>query len=286
MKKFTLALLGVVALLFFISCGSKPTNEDADTPTAPDDTVVVDSDVSDSESTTSDDSSNSEEDAETAEDLYKQVLEAKKKIDDENLASFDQKNYLAGFNALSELDSLRADNNSKESDKIAKGKEALGHFRAVINAAYKKFAKENREAAYKAKRNADSVKAGVAEKQTYQQAVKDFQDGDSLLSMQAPEKANTKYISARDVFTELYETVSEKRAAAAAAIEAAKAKVAESAKLASQADNTAPITDENVDGIEEEDEQLLEDDDFEDPEDAVAEIPEDINLVFDDEEAE
>ena len=173
--------------------------------------------------------------------MYNQALDAKQRIEDEDLASYDQKSYLAGIAALADFEILKADGASGK-QKADKASEALAKFNTVINTAYKKFAKQEREEAYQAKKLADSVKAGVAEKDTYKQAAKDFQDGDSLLAMQAGEKAYNKYVSAKEVFTELYETVSEKRAAAAAALEAAKAKVAESANLANKADNTAPIT--------------------------------------------
>ena len=78
--------------------------------------------------------------------------------------------------------------------------------------------------------------------------------------------------------------VSAKRAAAAAAIEEAKKRVAESEKFAEEADVKAPIT-EQVEGIEDEDAVLLEADDYEDPEDAEVEIAEELEDVIVESEA-
>ena len=94
--------------------------------------------------------------------------------------------------------------------------------------------------------------------------------------MQSPKKALEKYTLAESKFTELYEEVSEKRAAAQAAIDAAKRKVQESSQFAEQADEESPIT-EKLDGIEDADTVLLEEDDYENPEDAEADISEDID---------
>ena len=94
--------------------------------------------------------------------------------------------------------------------------------------------------------------------------------------MQSPEKALEKYTLAMTQFNELFEEVSEKRAAAQAAIEAAKLKVQESSQFAEQADEESPIT-EKIDGIEDADTVLLEEDEYENPEDAEADISEDID---------
>ena len=126
-----------------------------------------------------------------------------------------------------------------------------------------------------AKKKADSVKAGVARKTEYNEAADLMQSGDSLYSMQNAKKAAEKYKEANTKFTYLYQDVSEKRAAAQAAIEEAKKRVAESEKFAEEADVKAPIT-EQVEGIEDEDAVLLEADEYENPEEAEADLPESI----------
>ena len=93
--------------------------------------------------------------------------------------------------------------------------------------------------------------------------------------VQHPTYIKEKYESATTKFKYLYTDVAEKRAAAQAAIDEAKKRVAESEKFAEEADIKAPIT-EQVEGIEDEDAVLLEADDYEDPEDAEVEIAEEI----------
>ena len=146
-------------------------------------------------------------------------------------------------------------------------------FNSVLNIAYKQIAKDERSAAFVEKKNADSVKAGVAQKEKYNEAVELFKKGDTLYSMQNPEKAYENYKSSKEIFAAVYAEVSEKRAKAQKAIDEAKKRVAESAALANEADLNSPIT-EKVDGIEEEETVLLEEETFADPTQAEADLPE------------
>ena len=207
---------------------------------------------------------------------YSSALDAKKEIDNNGYASYAQNNYDRGVDNLSKVDAA-FDKNPDDFDKsvFVNAENALKEFNTVINVAYKKIAKEEREAAMEAKKKADSVKAGVARKTEYNEAADFMQSGDSLYSMQNAKKAAEKYKEANTKFTYLYQDVSEKRAAAQAAIEEAKKRVAESEKFAEEADVKAPIT-EQVEGIEDEDAVLLEADEYENPEEAEADLPESI----------
>ena len=207
---------------------------------------------------------------------YSSALDAKKEIDNNGYASYAQNNYDRGVDNLSKVDAA-FDKNPDDFDKsvFVNAESALKEFNTVINVAYKKIAKEEREAAMEAKKKADSVKAGVARKTEYNEAADLMQSGDSLYSMQNAKKAAEKYKEANTKFTYLYQDVSEKRAAAQAAIEEAKKRVAESEKFAEEADVKAPIT-EQVEGIEDEDTVLLEADEYENPEEAEADLPESI----------
>ena len=207
---------------------------------------------------------------------YSSALDVKKEIDNNGYASYAQNNYDRGVDNLSKVDAA-FDKNPDDFDKsvFVNAENALKEFNTVINVAYKKIAKEEREAAMEAKKKADSVKAGVARKTEYNEAADLMQSGDSLYSMQNAKKAAEKYKEANTKFTYLYQDVSEKRAAAQAAIEEAKKRVAESEKFAEEADVKAPIT-EQVEGIEDEDAVLLEADEYENPEEAEADLPESI----------
>ena len=208
---------------------------------------------------------------------YSKAVDTKKEIDENGYASYAENNYARGVDSLSKVGAA-FDSGSEDFDKtvFVDAENAVKEFNTVINVAYKKIAKEEREAAMEAKKNADSVKAGVARKAEYSEAADLIQSGDSLYSMQNAKKAAEKYKDANTKFTYLYTDVAAKRAAAQAAIEEAKKRVAESEKFAEEADVKAPIT-EQVEGIEDEDAVLLEADDYEDPEEAEADLPEDLD---------
>ena len=208
---------------------------------------------------------------------YSIAVDTKKEIDDNGYASYAKNNYDRGVDNLSKVDAA-FDSGKDDFDKatFVYAENAVKEFNTVVNVAYKKIAKEERESAMEAKKKADSVKAGVARKAEYNDAAELMQSGDSLYAMQNAKKATEKYKEANEKFTFLYEDVAEKRAEAQAAIEEAKKRVAESERFAEEADVKAPIT-EKVEGIEDEDAVLLEADDYEDPEEAEADLPEDLD---------
>ncbi len=222
---------------------------------------------------------------------YSKACTLKNKIDDMELAQLDQKDYDDGLLYLNQCDELFEEEELsavKLQDAAAK---AYASLNSVYFVAFKKLAKDARAAAFEAKRDADSVKAAISQKERYNEAAETFKKGDTSYAMQNPERACDLYIEAGELFDELYEVVSEKRAAAQAAIDAAKSKVLESEQAALQADKDLPITDENLAGIEDEDAVLLEEDEYDDPEAAEADIAETfeeevINTVVDYLEAE
>ena len=132
-------------------------------------------------------------------------------------------------------------------------------------------AKTARSDALAAKKNADSVKAGVAKKAEYTDASNTFRKADSDYVTKDLESAYKGYISAKNTFNGLYESIAEKRAAAQAAIERAKQRVAEAESYSTEADAIAPLEGE-VAGIEKEDAVLLEEDNFANPDDAVIDV--------------
>ena len=207
---------------------------------------------------------------------YAKAKNAKIEIDENDLSGFAQKNYDEGVICFQKVEEALANIEEIEPNVQKDAESAYSNFTNVITIAYKKLAKEQRNLAYEAKVKSDSVRAGVSQKERYKEATDNFKSGDTLYSMQSPKKALEKYELAAQQFTELYEEVSEKRAAAQAAIEAAKRKVQESSQFAEQADEESPIT-EKLDGIEDADTVLLEEDDYENPEDAEADISEDID---------
>jgi hypothetical protein len=87
-----------------------------------------------------------------------------------------------------------------------------------------------------------------------------------------PDGARSGYQDAASAFTELYNSVSAKRAAAQQAMDDAKKAVDNSAAYASEADGKVPLGNEKVEGIEEEDSVLLTPDTYGNPEDSVIDV--------------
>ena len=198
---------------------------------------------------------------------YVKALDAKETIDDYELPPLAKTAYDKGCKDLDAFDEMIEDDNASADDLLAKATSAYGSFKTVLVALYKDIAKDAREDALEAKKDADSVKAAVSEKREYTRAVELFKKGDASYSMNGYEAACDSYDQAYDIFSKLYETISEKRAAALAAIEAAKKSVEDSAAVAEEADLEAPLTGD-VDGIEDEDAVLLEEDNYANPKDA------------------
>ncbi len=279
MKKLLLVLLGSAVLFSFVSCGSKPVDEEAPKPAAPEETVVEETieEPVVADTSAEDAAKKADEEArKNAKKAYEKALAAKLEIEESELIEYDQKHYDEGNRLLAELEAMFKDDSVTGAQLEAKANEVNAQYNSVLFIGYKQLAKYWRDEAYESKRKADSVKAGVAEKDRYKKAVKEFKEGDTLYAMQAAEKAINHYIDADDEFSALYSEISDKRAAAQAAIEAAKRKVQEAEEAAAKADFDAPITEEDVEGIEDEDAVLLEEDNYENPDEAVEEVPETI----------
>ena len=208
---------------------------------------------------------------------YAKAMDAKARVDELGFASYDQTSYDKGTQAIADLQNLFSETNILSSAMLEKANEAYSSFNSVLIGAFKKLAKEERNGAFAAKKDADSVKAAVAEKDSYGKAVEDFKKGDSNYAMQNPEAALKNYQSAKGQFEVLFKTVSEKRESAQKAMEAAKNAVLETQNYAATADKEAPLTGEEVQGIEAEDAVLLEAETFADPKAAEVELSETIS---------
>lgn len=195
----------------------------------------------------------------------------KDRADELGFAGEDQASYDKGKKALDEYEALDA--NAGSAELAAKADEAFNAYSALMLKGFKAFAGRERNAALDAKKNADSVRAGVAKKDEYKKAADAFKNADMAYVTKNIESAYRGYKSAKETYTELYETVSKNRAAAQEAIERAKQKVAEAANYSAEADTISPIAG-NVAGIEKEDAILLENDNLANPDDAVINVEE------------
>ena len=211
-------------------------------------------------------------------EVYNKTKDLKTQIDEHELSALDSKDYDEGVKNLELFESALKSEEAITADDAATADKAFASFTAVYVVGYKKLAKDERAAAYDAKKLADSVKAAVSRKAEYKAATEAFQKGDTLYSMQNAPKALENYTSAKEQYEYLYKDVSEKRAAAMAVLEAAKKSVEESEQYAADADSQAPLT-QKVDGIEDEDAVLLESDNYENPEDAEIDVSEELTVI-------
>lgn len=207
--------------------------------------------------------------------LYLEAVEAQEIIDDTELWYISGNMYDEGCKHLEKAEELFETPGSSTDALYDSALNAKVCFTTTLALVYKQVAKDERTEAFKAKRDADSVKAAVAQKEKYNEGVEYFKKGDSLYSMQAADKAYESYKASKEIFLGLYNDIADKRAAALAAIEEAKKRVAESAAYAEKADSIAPLK-EKVAGIEDEDAVLLEEDNYEDPEDAEIDLDEEL----------
>lgn len=313
MRKIVLFALSAFLILSFVSCKSKPEN-DNDTTDAPvittnpeefDNAIILEAVESarklalesgadevaadklqaidklyedikvKSEDETSDISKEGKDIADRYLALasYLSAKDAKEKLDGTEMISIVQSLYDEGCNALADLEQLYENPEATGAQLLEKATTASTSLNTALATVYKKIAKDERDAAMASKKDADSVKAAVSMKAKYNEAVNMFKTGDSLFAMQNPAKAYDNYKAANEIFSQLYEEVSAKREAALKAIEDAKKAVSETETFAAEADVQAPIT-APVEGIEDEDTVLLEEEEYADPSEAEAVLPE------------
>lgn len=312
MKKLVLCALSAFLILSFVSCGGDPTNEndnpeapvittqpdDFDSATiletiegarklalesgaedlAADKLEAIDKLYEDIKLKAEDSSVDISKDGKDIADRYLALAgyitakDAKEKIDGTEMISIVQSLYDEGSSALADLEEMFDDPEATGSQMLEKATTATTCLNSALAAIYKKVAKDERDAAMAAKKDADSVKAAVSMKTKYNEAVGNFKTGDSLYAMQNPAKAYDNYKIAKEIFQELFEEVSAKREAALKAIEDAKKAVSETETFAEEADVQAPIT-EPVEGIEDEDAVLLEEETYADPSESEADLP-------------
>ena len=148
---------------------------------------------------------------------YSNAVAAKDEVDENGYDAYAPNDYNRGVSNLEKVEAaFESDTDDYDKTVFDYAENALKDFNTVINVAYKKIAKEERENAMDAKKAADSVKAGVARKAEYKEATDLITTGDSLYAMQNAKKATEKYREAADKLSYLFEDVSEKRAAAVA----------------------------------------------------------------------
>lgn len=187
--------------------------------------------------------------------------EKKDLIDELGYASYSMSNYTKGSDLLSEVTGSSASSLTGE-QAFQKANIADACFARVLDTAYRSLAEQERRAAYKAKLNAESVKAQISRKDEYVEGVEKYRSGYKMFTSRNPEASVEEFKQSKETFQNLYEVISKARAEALKKIEDAKKRVDESEATAAAADKVAPLGNKPVKGIEAADAKLLEDDDF------------------------
>ncbi len=196
----------------------------------------------------------------------------KEQIDQLQFASLDQAGYDKAGAALAKYAELGASGSS--SDLLDQANIAYNSYSSILTKGYTSLVKAEKEAALAAKKNAESVKAQMAKKTEYQTATAKFQKADvakNFNNLVDKKAAYEGFKSAKEIYTEIYETVKKNREEAQAKIDAAKKRVEQAENYSEEADKVAPLT-EKVAGIEDENAVLLEKDTFANPEDSIIDV--------------
>ena len=208
--------------------------------------------------------------------LLAKAQKCKERIDENDFSSCDRKSYDEGCSSLEQAKALK---DASDASLAGLSKTAFDDFTKVLDAAYRGLCKDERIAAFNAKKNADSVKAYISRKTEYDKGVELFKKGDSRFVTKDAESAYFAYRDSKELFQKLYSEIYEARAKAQSAVDAAKKRVAESEVTAEEADKTSPVIgEEEAEGFESEDAKLLEEDDFSSNESSAVELEEDIDM--------
>ena len=168
---------------------------------------------------------------------------AKQRVDGFGFNSYDQAAYDKGLEKLSEAEKgYVADFDTEVQKNIAE--EAYRAFQSILDKAFAELAKTKRQELIALRAEADAIKAGAADKSGYNSAMLKFTAGEEKYTGKEHEAAYNSYVEAYDALSELYQNVLTKRAQALKAMEEAKAKSEAVDKFALEADEIAPLADE------------------------------------------
>lgn len=168
------------------------------------------------------------------------AADARKKINELNFADYAASEYNAAEEASRKVAQM-FNAGSEGKALFEQAQKALAGYNAVLNAGYKVLAEKERDKVIQIKDKADGIKAGVADKAGYANAVAFFTRGNQDLKSEENEKAYNNFITAGDMLNKVYRDVSKKRAAAEEAMARAKRRVEDADAVAVKADSIVPI---------------------------------------------
>ncbi len=176
---------------------------------------------------------------------FNNATSMKDKIEKLSLAKYNEASYSEGNSAFEKYNSLVAENGSV-AEKLASAVLAEKKYKEVLDSAFSKLASEKKAEVVKVRNDALEIKANKADKVGFDAAQLLFTTAETSSAAKEYENAYNYYVKAKDAFDDVYNNVSAKRVAALEAIERAKNKAADVESFAEEADNIAPLTNENT----------------------------------------
>lgn len=174
-----------------------------------------------------------------------QAMDMRERIVEAGLQDVDPENFQKGDAALEQAQKLNAEgvagNQLNEQATIA-----YGAYFSILAANYETLCQSQRERALAAKEKADSIKSAMAAKDAYAAATAVLSSAESAFTLKNYESAYDNFVKATNDFTAIYDEVFVRRAAAEEAIRRAQKKVDASAALAAEADEIAPLQEEEA----------------------------------------
>ena len=188
-----------------------------------------------------------EADAENFANVYKAFEEAALaaqvyiRIVENDFQSYDRNGFAAAEKAVDELEVL-AYSLADGEVLLAKAEEVHAAYDKVVKNAFKKKSDAVRSEYLAVKKDADGIKASVADKQGYANAEAHMKNAEAIFARMSYEAAFAEYTTAKDAMSSVYESVLAKRNAALEALERGRARAEELSILAAQADIIAPLS--------------------------------------------
>ena len=188
-----------------------------------------------------------EADAENFTYVYKAFYEASEaanvyiRIVENDFQSYDRNGFAAAEKATDELEDL-AYSDADGKALYTKAAEVHAAYNKVVANAFKKKSDAVRSEYLAIKKDADGIKANVADKQGYAGAETRMKNAEAIFARMSYEAAFSEYSAAKEAMSSVYESVLEKRNAAIEALERGRARAEELSILAAQADIIAPLS--------------------------------------------
>lgn len=172
-----------------------------------------------------------------------QALQARERLVAAGLEDADPENFQRGEDAVAQAEALYNEG-APGFQLIQQATIAYDSYSTILAANLTIMCEAQREQALAAKEKADSIKSAMAAKEDYAAAELVLTNADAAYAIKSYEQAYDGYVAATNDFTAIYDDVFVRRAIAEEAIRRAKERVDTSAAIAAEADEIAPLQDE------------------------------------------